>query len=73
MKALIINCTLKPSPKFSNTGSLIKKAESLLKESGAKTEVIRLVDYEIKPGNATMRAMATNGRSFWRRLKRVIF
>jgi len=53
MKALIINCTLKPSPKFSNTGSLIKKAESLLKESGAKTEVIRLVDYEIKPGNAT--------------------
>jgi multimeric flavodoxin WrbA len=51
MKALIINCTLKPSPAFSNTGSLIKKAEDQLKEAGVKTEVIRLVDYNVKPGN----------------------
>jgi len=50
MKALIINCTLKPSPEFSNTGALIKKAEQQLKESGVTTEVIRLVDYNIKPG-----------------------
>lgn len=51
MKALIINCTLKPSPKFSNTGALIKKAEDQLKENGIDTEVIRLVDYDVKPGN----------------------
>src|SRR5471030_3213478 len=51
MKALIINCTLKPSPEFSNTGALIKKAEHLLKENKINTEVIRLVDYEVKPGN----------------------
>jgi multimeric flavodoxin WrbA len=53
MKALIINCTLKPSPAFSNTGSLIKKAEDQLKQSGVQTEVIRLVDYEVKPGNSS--------------------
>ena len=51
MKALIINCTLKPSPAFSNTGALIKKAVDQLEESGVDTEVIRLVDYNIKPGN----------------------
>jgi multimeric flavodoxin WrbA len=51
MKALILNCTLKPSPKFSNTGALIKKAEDQLKENGIDVEVIRLVDYDIKPGN----------------------
>jgi len=53
MKALIINCTLKPSPEFSNTGVLIKKAEVLLNGNGIETETIRLVDYEVKPGNST--------------------
>lgn len=51
MKALIINCTLKPSPAFSNTAALVKKAEDQLKENGVETEVIRLVDYDVKPGN----------------------
>jgi multimeric flavodoxin WrbA len=51
MKALIINCTLKPSPAFSNTGALINKAVIQLEDSGVETEVIRLVDYDVKPGN----------------------
>jgi len=51
MKALIINCTLKPSPAFSNTEALIQKAAQQLTESGAETEIIRLVDYDVKPGN----------------------
>ena len=51
MKALILNCSLKPSPKFSNTGALIKKAEDQLKENGIDVEVIRLVDHDVKPGN----------------------
>jgi len=53
MKALIINCTLKPSPEFSNTGALIKKAEQQLKDNGVQTEVIRLVDYDVRPGTDT--------------------
>jgi len=53
MKALIINCTLKPSPEFSNTGALAKKAANLLKENKIESEIIRLTDYEVKPGNST--------------------
>ena len=50
MKALIINCTLKSSPEFSNTGALAQKAASQFAAEGIVTEVIRLLDYEIKPG-----------------------
>jgi len=53
MKALIINCTLKPSPTFSNTAELAKKAQQQFKNQGIHTEMIRLVDYEVKPGNST--------------------
>jgi multimeric flavodoxin WrbA len=53
MKALLINCTLKPSPNFSNTDALINKAVKLLEEQGAQTEVIRLLDYEVKPGTSS--------------------
>ena len=53
MKALIINCTLKPSPSFSNTDALSNKAKQQLNTNGIETEIIRLVDYEVKPGNST--------------------
>lgn len=53
MKALIINCTLKPSPAFSNTDALIRKAATQLEQQGAAAEILRLVDYEIKPGNSS--------------------
>jgi len=53
MKALLINCTLKRSPDFSNTGALAEKAVKLLKEQDIETEVIRLADYKIKSGNSS--------------------
>jgi multimeric flavodoxin WrbA len=53
MKALFINCTLKPSPKFSNTEALIMKAAGQLQELGADTEIIRFVDYDVKPGTSS--------------------
>jgi multimeric flavodoxin WrbA len=53
MKALLINCTLKRSPDFSNTGALIDKAVKLLEEAKVKTEVIRLTDYDVKSGNSS--------------------
>jgi multimeric flavodoxin WrbA len=53
MKALFLNCTLKPSPAFSNTGALIAKAVNQLEDSGIETEVIRLVDFDVKPGNGS--------------------
>ncbi len=53
MKTLIINCTLKPSPEFSNTDALSQKAKQQLSSNGIETEIIRLVDYEVRPGNST--------------------
>ncbi|RWY55813.1 flavodoxin family protein [Mucilaginibacter gilvus] len=51
MKAFILNCTLIPSPNFSNTDALINKAVAQLQEQGAETEVLRLVDFKVKFGN----------------------
>jgi multimeric flavodoxin WrbA len=53
MKALFINCTLKPSPQFSNTEALIKKAAAQLEELGTETEIIRFVDYDVKSGTSS--------------------
>jgi multimeric flavodoxin WrbA len=53
MKALIINCTLKKSPSISNTQALINKAVKILQKENVETEVVRLVDYDIKPGTST--------------------
>lgn len=53
MKALIINCSLKRSPEFSNTGALIERAVKQLKEAEIDTEVIRIADFEIKSGNSS--------------------
>jgi multimeric flavodoxin WrbA len=51
MKALIINCTLKRKPEFSNTGAMAEKAAKQLEEQGFETEIIRLNDYNILTGN----------------------
>jgi len=53
MKALIINCTLKRSPEFSNTGALANRALEIFKEQNVETEIIRLNDYDIKTGNSS--------------------
>lgn len=53
MKALIINCTLKRSPNFSNTGALAEKAALQLQEQGIETEIIRLNDYQVLTGNTS--------------------
>ncbi|KQS36162.1 flavodoxin family protein [Pedobacter sp. Leaf194] len=53
MKALIINCTLKRSQDFSNTGALANRALEIFKEQNVETEIIRLNDYNIKTGNSS--------------------
>ncbi|MBI2798053.1 flavodoxin family protein [Candidatus Saccharibacteria bacterium] len=50
LKALFLNCTLKPSPSVSNTGALIDKAVELYKAQGVETEVVRVRDYDVKFG-----------------------
>lgn len=50
MKAVILNCTLKVSPEPSSTEALAKVAIAELEKLGAETELVRLVDLNIKPG-----------------------
>ncbi len=50
MKALILNCTLKPSPTRSNTGALAGVVGAKLTELGAEVDEIRAVDHKIRPG-----------------------
>lgn len=50
LKALFLNCTLKPSSKESHTRTLIDVSKSILEENSVSTEVIRPVDLDIAPG-----------------------
>ncbi len=50
MKALILNCTLKPSPQESNTEALARVVMQALTTHNVETELLRAVDYTIKPG-----------------------
>ncbi|MDT0678115.1 flavodoxin family protein [Autumnicola musiva] len=53
LKALFLNCTLKKSPATSNTGAFIKNAEKFFHELNVNTEVVRVVDYDVKFGNTS--------------------
>lgn len=52
LNALFLNCTLKKSPDVSNTDALIHLLIERLKhyEPGIETDVVRVVDYDVKPG-----------------------
>jgi multimeric flavodoxin WrbA len=53
MRALILNCSLKPSPELSNTRALADVVATALRKQDVQVETVRLVDLEIKPGVET--------------------
>lgn len=50
MRALILSCTLKPSPQTSNTEALAQAMIRQFHHDGVETEMVRLVDLDIRPG-----------------------
>lgn len=50
MKALFLSCTLKPSPALSNTETLAQVLIDQLAADGLESDMVRLVDLDIKPG-----------------------
>ena len=50
LRALFLNCTLKPSPQRSHTEGLIEISKQILQKNGVAVEVLRPVDYEVAPG-----------------------
>jgi multimeric flavodoxin WrbA len=70
MRALVLNRTLKPSPADSNTDALARVVMDALSEGGVETELLRVVDHDVKPGVPRTRATATPGRRSARRCSR---
>jgi multimeric flavodoxin WrbA len=50
VKALFINCTLKPSPEKSNSEALGRVVSEALEAEGVETDWVRAVDHKIPPG-----------------------
>ena len=50
LKALFINCTLKPSPQMSHTNGLMAKSIAIMEKHKVSVEQIRAVDFDIAPG-----------------------
>ena len=50
LRALFINCTLKPSPQLSHTQGLIDISTAILEKNGVSVDVLRAVDFDIATG-----------------------
>ena len=50
LRALYVNCTLKPSPETSNTQGLLDLSRAIMAANGVETDLIRAVDHELAPG-----------------------
>ena len=50
MRALFLNCTLKPSPQESNTERLASVVAEALAAEGVDVATIRVVDHDVRPG-----------------------
>lgn len=50
LHAVVLNCTLKPSPTLSHTEGLLQVAEKIMKTNGVRVDTVRTVDHVIAPG-----------------------
>jgi multimeric flavodoxin WrbA len=50
LRALFVNCTLKPSPEPSHTQLLMDRSIALMRANGVAVDVVRAVDHELPPG-----------------------
>lgn len=50
LKALFLNCTLKPSPEESNTEALCRKVIEWFDRMAVSSEIVRVVDFDVRFG-----------------------
>ena len=50
LKAVFVNCTLKPSPAVSNTQGLMDISVAIMEANGVAVDQIRAADHELAPG-----------------------
>jgi multimeric flavodoxin WrbA len=50
LRALFVNCTLKPSPELSNTAGLMAVSAAIMGANGVHVDKVRAVDHHLAPG-----------------------
>src|SRR5581483_4448000 len=50
LRALFVNCTLKPSPQLSHTQGLVDLSVGVMERHGVSVDQFRAVDVELPPG-----------------------
>jgi multimeric flavodoxin WrbA len=50
LRALYVNCTLKPSPELSHTQGLMDVSRAIMDANGVRTDLVRAVDFDLAPG-----------------------
>ncbi len=50
LRAVLVNCTLKPTPDLSHTAGLMENSAAILRANGVEVDEIRAVDHDIAPG-----------------------
>jgi multimeric flavodoxin WrbA len=50
LRALFVNCTLKPSPQVSNTEGLMRISTEIMRRNGVTVDEVRAVDHDIAVG-----------------------
>lgn len=50
LTALFLNCTLKKSPRTSNTRGLMDRSAAIMRRAGVEVEIVRVVDHDVPPG-----------------------
>ena len=50
LRALFVNCTLKPSPELSHTEGLMRISMEIMERNGVQVDLIRAVDHDLAPG-----------------------
>lgn len=50
LRALFLNCTLKPSPALSHTEGLFSVSRAVMESEGVTVDEVRAVDWDLPPG-----------------------
>jgi hypothetical protein len=50
LRALYVNCTLKPAPGQSHTEGLMRRSMAIMVTNGVAVDYVRAVDHELAPG-----------------------
>lgn len=50
LRAMVINCTLKPSPQLSHTQGLLDRAIGIMERNAVTVDMVRAADHDLPPG-----------------------